>query len=409
MVFTEKTLPRYAMEEIISEVSQIRTTVIRDNLYPKVQAVLDTPEGRRKFQNLVEAYVNRNSTKLTTIGPMYLIPFTMKDKGDYYNLFNTDEKEINKLVLEITNATNEMANWRFLRQNPIYTLFYCVIRYFTMLKDPKQLNSALIITALSYYPSSFSKYFKFEPNQGVMQYTIDNLSKRFIIKKVNHIFGMLSYSIQSSWSFHEKDFYKGDDQEVIRFIQRIRNDQNSLLKKISNNYYENHKKGLSVYTQVDSYDDNAVVDVENDTNKVESVTSKIVTNMLANGIDLKLNDFAANAANVSKIELRNYLTKIMIEKKTGEMQSFIESILFIYLYDEKHTFADINSRQFLAFALNLFKKTNSKNENVQNIKKTLDLWGTDSGIYGKFTRLATRVDYTKGIFLYYILSIQKYN
>lgn len=409
MIYTEKTFDRLINEDYLAlEASSISTTIIKDNLYPKVEKVLNTLEGSRKFANLVGAYVNRNSAKLTTIGPMYLIPFTTSDKESFYQLFDVDENEIRKLITEITNSVNEKANWLFLKNNPIFTLFYCVIRYFTIKGDEKQLNNALVITALSFYPSAFSKYFKFEPNPGVMHYTIDNLSQRFIIKKSNHVFGMLAYSIQGSWKFHEQDFYNGNDGEVIRFIQRIRNDQNSLLKKITNNYMINHKKGLTVSTQVDQYDDSIVVDNENDTTKVESITNKIVTNMIINGVDLKLCDFAANAAVVSKIELRNYLTKISIEKKSKEMYDFIESILFLYLYDGKHTFDEIHSKEFIAFALQTFKKTNSKDKNITNIKATLDKWGTDSGIYGKFSRLATRVDYTKAIYLYFISSIQKY-
>lgn len=408
-IYTENTFDRLLNEDyLIIETSDVKSTIIKDNLYPKVEKVLSTPEGSRKFANLVGAYVNRNSARLTTIGPMYLVPFTNNDKNMYYELFDTSEDEIKKLVVQVTKSVNDKANWLFMKNNPIFTLFYCVVRYFTIHKDPKQLNNALVIMALSYYPSSYSKYFKFDPNAGVMHYTIDSLSQRFIIKKSNHVFGMLAYSIQGSWKFHEKDFYNGNDWEVIRFIQRIRNDQNSLLKKIANNYMENHKKGLSIYTQVDQYDDSVVVDNENDTNKVESVTNKIVTNMIINGVDLKLCDFAANAAVVSKMELRNYLTKIQTEKKSKEMMDFIESILFLYLYDGKYTFQDINSKQFVAFAIQLFKKTNSKDKNITNVKTTLDKWGEDSGIYGRFARLATRVDYTKAIFLYFIASIQKY-
>ena len=57
----------------------------------------------------------------------------------------------------------------------------------------------------------------------------------------------------------------------------------------------------------------------------------------------------------------------------------------------------------------LFKKTNSTDSNISNIKKMLDKWGTDSGLYGKFSRVATRIDYTKGIYLFFILCIQKYS
>ena len=181
------------------------------------------------------------------------------------------------------------------------------------------------------------------------------------------------------------------------------------MKKIAQNYNSNKNQGLMVTTDVDSYDDNAVVDVENDTNKVSAMVDKIVMQIIVNGIDLRLCDFAANAANVSKIELRNYLMKIISDKNSNDMKSFIESILFIYLYYEKKTYEEINSKVFLSFALALFKKTNSKDTNISNIKKMLDKWGTDSGVYGKFNRVATRIDYTKGIYLFFILCIQKYS
>ena len=407
--YTEKSIHCLDELDIIEEKAELESYFIRDELYSKVEKVLDTPEGSKKFSRYVGDFINRNSSKLTTIGPLYLVPFNYSDKNVYYELFNVTEKEIVDLVKKVIAQVNEKAKWRLITQNPIFVLFYCVIRYFTIKKDSKQLNNALIITSLAFYPSMFTKYFRYPPNEGIMQYTIDNLSKRFLIKNNKHIFGTLSTSIQNSWKFHEKDFIDGSDKEVIRFIQRIRNDQNSLMKKIANEYRINHSKGLIVTTSVDSYEDSIVVDNENDSNKVENTTNKIVTKLLINGVNLKLCDFAANATRVSKIELRNYLSKIITEKNNSDMKAFVESILFLYLYDEKHTFEEINSKQFVAFALLIFKKTNSKNENILNIKNTLDKWGKDSGIYSKFTRIATRVDYSKAIFLYFIMAIQQYN
>ena len=272
------------------------------------------------------------------------------------------------------------------------------------------LQTSLILTALAFYPSIHAKYFQYQPNAGIMQYTIDNLSNRFIIKKTSHIFGTLSQSIQSSWKFHEKNFYNGSDQDFIWFIQRIRNDQNSLLKKIAQSYYENYKKGLTVTTQVDSYEDNNVVDTENNSNKVEAITNKVVMKILINGIDLRICDSAAAASKVSKLDLRNYISKIIVDKKLDEMRKFIESILFVFLYDEKKEPEKINSMEFTSFAIRLFKKTNSMDKNVNNIKDTLEKWGKETGIFSKYIkREATRIEYTKAVFFYFILSIQKYN
>lgn len=410
-IFFENAQDNYDIEPMyFSEASSDSFTyIIKDELYPKIDAVLSTDQGKRNFNNIIGRYVSRNNDKLTTSGPQYLIPFTMKDKQEYFDLFSTSDTEVATLVDKITKQVNDKANWRLFKNNPIFFIFYCCIRYATLAKDAKLLNSALIAMALSVYPSIFAKYFRYEPNPNIMQYTIDNLSNRFIIKKSNHIFGTLTYSIQSSWKFHEKDFSRGADQDVIRFIQRIRNDQNSLLKKIANAYQTNYKKGLFVTTQVDAYDDNINVDNVNNTNKVEALSNKIVLSMLTNGVDLRIADFASNAAQVSKLDLRNYISLIINEKESETMKEFISSILFLYLYTDSHEPDEIRSKEFIGYALQLFKKTNSKDKNVTNIKTTLDKWGTSSGIYRKFSRSATRVDYTKAIFMYFILSIQMYS
>ncbi len=410
-IFFENAQDNYDIEPMyFSEASSDSFTyIIKDELYPKIDVVLSTDQGKRNFNNIIGRYVSRNNDKLTTSGPQYLIPFTMKDKQEYFDLFSTSDTEVAALVDKITKQVNDKANWRLFKNNPIFFIFYCCIRYATLAKDAKLLNSALIAMALSVYPSIFAKYFRYEPNPNIMQYTIDNLSNRFIIKKSNHIFGTLTYSIQSSWKFHEKDFSRGADQDVIRFIQRIRNDQNSLLKKIANAYQTNYKKGLFVTTQVDAYDDNINVDNVNNTNKVEALSNKIVLSMLTNGVDLRIADFASNAAQVSKLDLRNYISLIINEKESETMKEFISSILFLYLYTDSHEPDEIRSKEFIGYALQLFKKTNSKDKNVTNIKTTLDKWGTSSGIYRKFSRSATRVDYTKAIFMYFILSIQMYS
>ena len=402
-----------------AEASNSVTYNIRDTMYPKIEAVLKTDSGKKKFTNTVGSFVSRNNDKLMTAGPQYLISFTYADKEAYFKLFNITEEEANDIIIKTTNDVNDKGKWRLLKGNPILFIFYCAIRYATIKKDSKLLNSALIIMALSIYPSMFSKYFRkkdpsgdksivYEPNAGIMQYTIDNLSNRFIVKKSNHIFGTLTYSIQSSWKFHEKDFANGSDQDAIRFIQRIRNDQNSLLKKITNAYLTNQRKGLTVVTQVNAYDDNVNVDNINNTNKVETLSNKIVLAMLTNGVDIRICDAASQVTQISKLDLRNYITLIVNEKESDAMKSVIESILFMYLYTENHEPDQIRSKEFIGYALAVFKKTNSKDPNVVNIKKNLDRWATNTGIYRKFSRAATRVDYTKAIYLYFIISIQQY-
>ena len=83
--------------------------------------------------------------------------------------------------------------------------------------------------------------------------------------------------------------------------------------------------------------------------------------------------------------------------------------MVLFLYDEKKTKQDINSTFFLKWSSELFRKTNSNNPNIKNIKDTLDKWGEETGVHAKFKREASRVNYKKAIFWYFILSIQYYN
>ena len=185
--------------------------------------------------------------------------------------------------------------------------------------------------------------------------------------------------------------------------------QNSFMKKIRNEYEINHKKGLTVYTSVDSFDDNNVVDVENDSNKVEAVTSKVVMSLIINGVDIKLAEASAKSSHVYVIETRNYLNAIVTQNRIDEMKAFLESIIFLFLYEKHKEISDINSKDFLAFALALYKKTNSKDVNITNIKQTLDKWGEEIGLHADYTRAATLVDYKRAIYIFFVFSIQRYN
>ena len=386
------------------------THIIIDKLYPKIEEVLSTSYGDKKFKQLVGSYMDRNSEKLHTSGPVYMIPFGDRDKAEYYSLFKVTAKEVTKYVTEVVNQISSNSDSKLLKGNPIFWIFYCCIRYYTLKKDEKGLNTALAIYALSVYPSVFSVYFKYGTNEGVMQYTMDKLSETYLMKQGKHVFGGLFLSIKHSYKFLESHMKDGSDKEIIRFIQRIRNDQKSLLKNICDQYMKNHAKGLRVNLTKDTYDDIQLdIDAENNTSVVEVVTNNIVNQIITNGLDLKRVTQCKDIANIGLSDCRFYLSKIVSTKYTNEIYKFVHSIIFLYLYDEHKQKSDINSSNFLVWSSELFRKTNSNNTNIRNIKETLDMWGEKSGVHSKFKREASRVNYKKAIFWYFILSIQYFN
>lgn len=383
--------------------------LILTKIYSKVEAVLNNPNGDRQFKKLIGSFIDRNSVKLHTAGPQYMIAFTDRDKNDYFHLFGIEQADVNAIMKEVMTITNEKANFALIRDNPIYSIFYCTNRYYAKKKDSKSLNLSLAGLVLAMYPSMFSKYFKYGANEAVMQYTIDHLSNKFIIKKTSHIFGLLMATIQQCFTFHEKFILEGQDVAFVNYIMRIRNALNSTMKKIAGEFYKNYNAGLSVHTVSDSFQDNAVVDVDNNTNRVEAVTDKISMTLLSTGLDLRLTEAAARGSQVSVSDLRNYLNIIITNKdNNGVIRSFIESIVFLYIYDQHKTISEINSKAFLEFCLAVYKKANSNNKNIANIKNILEQWGEVVGLNKSFGHTALS-NYKRAIYMFFVLTIQKYN
>lgn len=386
------------------------TYVFRDALYAQIHTVLSNDQMDRKFKQLVGNFIDKNNSKLRTPGPQYMIAFRDDDKKHFYDVLGINEKEVIELIVKITSTMNG-SNFHYLRKNPILWIFFLCIRHYTLKKDAKGLNTVLAIYALATYPAIFDSYFQYEVSDpGCMAYTIDNLTQKFIFKQQGHLFGALTFSIQQSYKFLQSGIIDASDKEAIRFIQRIRNDQNSLIKKIARQYYENKRKGLTIGSALDTGDTGEIIDsYVNDTSQVEMVVRSIVLPIITNGINLSYVEACAKMAQISISEVRFYLSKIITENQANTIEKFIEAVLFLWLYDEKKTKKEINSSEFLVWSSQLFRKTNSNNANIARIKDTLNKWGDVSGLHKKFTREASRVNYKKAIFFYFILCIQYYN
>lgn len=395
--------------KLITEASKkLGTYIIRDELYPVVAASLDNPSKERRFKKLISDFFDRNAERLSTSGPMYMIATTDEDKRNFFSALGVPENTVKRIVNKVTKKT---SNARYLRNNPLLWILFCVIRYYTLKKDVKGLNTTLAMYALAVYPSIFYKYFQHGvTSPGTMEYTMDSLTDKFILKQKGTLFAGLTSSIQNSFKFLSSGIADGSDDEVVRFIIRIRNDQNSMIKRVANQYMINHAKGLTVGHALDTGNNGELIDTyTNDTSQVATVSRSIVLQILTNGIKLDYVSASAKIASISSSDLKLYLSKILVDNESKVIEAFIESILFIWLYDEHHTKREINTSAFLLWSINkLFKRTNSNDSNVARIKETLNRWGDISGIHQKFTREASRINYKKAIFVYFILSIQYY-
>lgn len=397
-------------DELFTEGAIEHTFELKKLLESRIFTALDDPKKRKRFAAIQSEFIDRNAEKLSTAGPEYLIVFGDKDHKEYLNLFGIEKQEIVDVLTPVLKKANATSDFKFLTNNAILHILYYCIRYFTIKKDEKGVNSTLGIYALGIYWSTFTKYFPKGVIGPVMAYTIDNMTEKFTIKKAGNIFNVLMMSISQSYSFHKKRFLQGGDDDVCAFAQRIKNDQNSMFKKIAGQYMANYYAGNAVTTRNDGYDaDNPIVDdVENATTVVSTLTTSVVPQMISNGIDLRLATIAAKISQISITDCREYLMQLIADKHAEDLESIVESTLYLYLITEERSKKEIKSQYFLTWGYALFKKTNSKDKNINNIDRVLKKWAEESGIMERYSGKGTRTNYKKAIFIYIILTIQKY-
>lgn len=387
------------------------TTILRDHLYPKVESCLSNPSNVKKLKKIISDFVEKNTDKLTTPGPQYLIIFGDQDKDLYYKLFDITKAEVVSSMKDVVKQTGSKSDFKYLLGNPFLAFLYYIIRYFTYHKDEKALNACLSMFAIDVYWSIFTKYFPNGVLEPFMNYTIDNLTDKFIIKKAGTIFGALTESARRSYGFHETKIRSGNDAECVSFMQRIRNDQNSMFRTLSQIYYKNYKEGNAIATRNENYDPNNPIidDVRTSSTDIQAVVDKTCMPMISNGIDVVLAEAAARMSNISITNLRVYLTKIFVNERLSEITQLVESMIFLFINEDRRSIREIKSRYFLYWSSALFKKTNSKDGNIIRINTILDKWGTETGIYEAFKSEGSRINYRKAIFLYIAMSVQKYN
>lgn len=387
------------------------TTILKDLIYPIVEKTFTTQVNVRKYKMLISQFFEKNTPKLTTPGPQYLIVFGDADKDEFYKLFGITKEEIVFAMKNVIKSAGSSAEFKYLTNNPFLSFLYYIIRYFTLHHDDKALNATLGLFSIDVYWSIFTKYFPNGVIEPVMNYTIDNLTDKFIIKKAGTIFGALTESAKHSYEFHKSKIRTGNDPDCIAFLQRIRNDQNSMFRTISGIYYDNHKKGNAITTRNDDYDpENPILDdITSASTEVQATVNRVCMPMIANGVDISLAEAASAIGNVSVTNLRIYLMKIFVNERLDEITQIVESIIFLYINGEHKSARDIRSAHFLYWTYALFKKTNSKDGNIVRINTILNRWGEETGIYKAFKSEGSKINYKRAIFTYIAMCIQKYN
>lgn len=381
------------------------TSVILANIYPKVEQAFTSKETQRKFSAIVASYVDRNVNRLSTAGPSKRTLFSDMERNKVYDLIDFDPK-VCKAIVKQSNYIK--ASWKIVNE-PFNLVMMMILRY-AKLNQLDQINQlAVTYLTLSMYPSLHYKYFKFEPNEAIMQYTINNLSNKFKVKQVGNILQALVDTTALADKTYDKNIRHANDKELTDYINAYKTRLNSLIKKIRDAFEKDYRSGNYMNTERDNEDENDFKTSDSNSLLIQRIVDQVVLKLSVNGPDSRIVDISAKMNQVSVNETRNTLNQLTQNKdESVNIRALCESILYLYLFNGENHVNDLNGSKFLTFCLAVYKKSNTNDENVIKVKSILDTWIEKySETYRKTQRVATLNNFRRALYTFFVFTLQR--
>lgn len=381
------------------------TSVILANIYPKVEKAFTSKDTQRKFSAVVASYVDRNVNKLSTAGPSKRTLFSDMERNKVYELIDFDPKAC-KAIVKQSNYIK--SSWKIVN-DPFNLVMMMIIRYAKLHKLDQINQLAVTYLTLSMYPSLHYKYFKFEPNEAIMQYTINNLSNKFKVKQVGNILQALVDTTALADKTYDKNIRHANDKELTDYINAYKTRLNSLIKKIRDAFEKDYRSGNYMNTERDNEDENDFKTSDSNSLLIQRIVDQVVLKLSVNGPDSRIVDISAKMNQVSVNETRNTLNQLTQNKdESVNIRALCESILYLYLFNGENHVNDLNGSKFLTFCLAVYKKSNTNDENVIKVKTILDTWiERYSETYRKTQRIATINNFRRALYTFFVFTLQR--
>ncbi len=378
--------------------------VLVTELSPIIQKSISDKSKLLELVSGISKFIDSRSDILYAVGPIGNIVITDADKEIIFNTAGLTRETVKE---SIKRATYIEKSWN-LANDPFNIASALLIRELRINKHDKEANLVLLFLAYRFYSGKYGSYFKFDPDPKIMEWVINNMSKKFIVKQYGSIQNTIKHVSIVSDQKYVGELLHGDDKDIVNYIQSLQTRVVGILRKIANEFYEQKENGNSyINFEGDNLDEENFHLADSDSFLAKRLKDKTLIYMRVNGIQYKLINIAARMNDISEINIRNAIEEIS-EKKSSEIDELISLILDIFIIENQGSLQDIQSINFIKDSIMLYKKSNTKNSNTLRIKEILDTWLREcSEMYRKSNREDTLAKYRRAVYTYYVLNIQK--
>ena len=378
-------------------------------LYERAKVSLDNPTKQAKLRKVILEYFDANSDILSAPSlaekPVFL---KNKDQEIIFESLGLTREELQHAI-ETSDAIE--GDWKVF-QNEFYLACTLVVRYFVEKKNEQLTKLVYMYLAVNFYSSLHRKYFPTGSAKAqVMNYTIENLTLKFDIKRLGSLKKVLIKIGENLHTSQVKNLMSDDDNLIIKYPTDMRSRLNSMVKRVRNEFEKNYKSGKYINTdngEIDMGDgETSINNREQDSTHIASAAQRFYTWFLTNRIDDKTLEFQVKVTRgVSENALKRVIESARLEsdEEIQKIATGIFNATATHLND--NTMTGLCSSNFFAFALSLMKKNNTSNPDIRMIRDSLDVILTRYfDKYAEIQRQDTKLNYRAALYTYIVRMI----
>lgn len=353
-------------------------------------------KAKSKIFTIVRSYMAKNSAKLGARYPTSKIPFLKSDMDIVFSACGIDRNKLyeecmkidandidtkNHLIQEAFNMMCVIIAHVFLKNDKILQNQIMDIAKGKMLDDKIKYNSVVYIIilylALHLYSAQYMKFWKYDTIPEVMDYTIEHMSNKFIIRKCQNILEFITYHSETNIENMVDRLLRASDVDLIYFYSNLNNRIGHALRTIANNYYENKENenriGHDNSSQTNDEGKFFVGDTASISADVETVTRRITSRFFSETV---LNDkLVSTACYKTKFSKAKFILIIQKLRENHENDQFITNIfaniISYYLVKFNGTIDTLKSNNFLIQMFKVYSISNTKDPFVIGVKEQL--------------------------------------
>lgn len=343
-----------------------------NKLYGGVETAFKDKNNITKLAKYITHYADKNSDLLSSADLSARLIFSETDKNIIYTVTGITEKEVTTTIKEspVIKSTWKIAT------NPFYMLSIIITRYFMSNKMESYADAMIVYMSYLLYTTSHKGSFKYKPNKQIMDYTINNLSNRFLIKQVGTIQNMIENTVVPPiHDRYAKELANGSDENIKDIITALETRVSSVVKNIAREFYENHKTGKYLNHEDEDLSEENFHLSDNISFKIDRIVNLVTQSIIGEGFDQqKCMKRAINLNTGASIKKLEPMLRTIISDDIENISPFISDILTLFIYKgTSNSIEDIKTMKFISESLQIYK-SNSQDEITARIKERLLYW-----------------------------------